>query len=148
VRIGELQAALERWGPAKSKKSDTSLLARSKSAQAENMLDQAVISDLRDMPPSNGISMLNELMDLFLASAPQRIAQISQSINDSPMLAFHAHALKSMSLNLGARRMVDISQKLEDLGRTRSVHGAPALLKELENAFTQTKTQLLAARQP
>ncbi len=147
VRIAELQAALERWGPVKSRQSDTAMLSRAKAAQLENALDQAVIAELRDMPPTNGVSMLNELVDLFLASAPQRIAQISQSINDSPMLAFHAHALKSMGLNLGARRIVELSQKLEDLGRTRNVRGAPALLKELETAFTQTKAQLLALRQ-
>ena len=64
------------------------------------------------------------------------------------MLAFHAHALKSMSLNLGAKRIVELSQKLEDLGRARNVHGAPALLQELENAFAQTKAQLLAAPRP
>jgi signal transduction histidine kinase/HPt (histidine-containing phosphotransfer) domain-containing protein len=145
VRIAELQSALERWGPSKIRKTDTSHLARPK--PPENMLDESVIEDLRSMPPSNGVSMLAELVDLFLASAPQRIAQISQSINDSPMLAFHAHALKSMALNLGARRIVELSQHLEDAGRARNMHGGPALLKELETAFSQTKAQLLALRQ-
>jgi HPt (histidine-containing phosphotransfer) domain-containing protein len=95
------------------------------------------------MPPSGGLTMLQELIGLFLDGAPQRIARISQSINDSPMLAFHAHALKSMSLSLGAKRIVELAQKLEELGRTRNLHGAPALLKQLETAFTQTKAQLL-----
>ena len=63
------------------------------------------------------------------------------------MLAFHAHALKSMSLNLGAKRIVELSQKLEDLGRTRNVHGAPALLRELEVAYSQTRSQLVALRE-
>jgi HPt (histidine-containing phosphotransfer) domain-containing protein len=85
-------------------------------------------------------------VDLFLECAPQRIAQISQSINDGPMLAFHAHALKSMGLNLGVKRIVELSQKLEDLGRARNVHAAPALLQELEAAFAQTKAQLLTLR--
>jgi HPt (histidine-containing phosphotransfer) domain-containing protein len=62
------------------------------------------------------------------------------------MLAFHAHALKSMGLNLGVKRVVQLSQKLEELGRARNVHGAPALLQELETAFTQTKGQLLTLR--
>ena len=98
------------------------------------------------MPASDGVSMLQELVDLFLEAAPQRIAQISQAINDGPMLAFHAHALKSMGLNLGVKRIVELSQKLEDLGRARNMHAAPALLQELEAAFTQTKTQLLTLR--
>ena len=146
VRIGELQSALQRWGSMKVRKSDTAFLSRPKSPSPDNLVDQATIADLRNLPPSNGVSMLQELVDLFLEAAPQRIAQISQSINDGPMLAFHAHALKSMGLNLGVKRLVELSQKLEDLGRTRNVHGAPALLRELETTFAQTKTQLLTLR--
>jgi signal transduction histidine kinase/HPt (histidine-containing phosphotransfer) domain-containing protein/BarA-like signal transduction histidine kinase len=146
IRIVEMQSALERWGRTKPKRSDTVFLQRLRSGSADNLLDQMVIMELRNMPPSDGVSMLRELVDLFLESAPQRIAQISQSINDGPMLAFHSHALKSMSLNLGAKRVVELSQKLEDLGRARNVHGAPSLLKELESAFAQTKDQLLTLR--
>jgi len=99
------------------------------------------------MPPSDGVSMLRELVDLFLENAPDRIEQISQSITDPTKLAFHAHALKSMSLNLGAKRIVELSQKLEELGRAGNVSEAPALLKDLEAAFTQTRTQLLPLRE-
>ena len=148
VRVGELQSALQRWGPLKTKKSDTAFLSRPKAAAADNLLDQATIAELRNLPPANDVSMLQELVDLFLEAAPQRIAQISQSINDGPMLAFHAHALKSMGLNLGVKRIIELSQKLEDLGRGRNVRGAPALLRELETAFAQTKAQLLMLRSP
>ena len=143
IRIGELQSALERWGRTKTKGPEIGLVPRMRSGSADNLLDPAVIFELRNMPPSDGVAVLQELVDLFLESAPQRIAQIRQSINDGPMLAFHAHALKSMSLNLGAKRLVDLSQKLEDLGRTRNVHAAPNLLQELETTFAQTKAQLL-----
>jgi hypothetical protein len=43
-------------------------------------------------------------------------------------------------------RIVELSQKLEDLGLARNVHGAPALFQELETAFAQTKAQLLSLR--
>ena len=146
VRVGELQSALQRWGPLKVRKSDTAFVTRSKPASADNLLEPGTIAELRNLPPSNGISMLQELVDLFLEAAPQRIAQINQSINDGPMLAFHAHALKSMGLNLGVKRLVQLSQQLEELGRARNMHGAPALLQELETAFAQTKAQLLTLR--
>ena len=146
VRISELQFALQRWGPLTTRKSDTAFVSRAKTGPADNLIDQAIIAELRSLPPSNGVSMLRELVDLFLEAAPQRIGQITQSINDGPMLAFHAHALKSMGLNLGVKRIVELSQKLEALGRTRNVHGAPALLRELETAFAQTKAQLLTMR--
>jgi CheY-like chemotaxis protein/HPt (histidine-containing phosphotransfer) domain-containing protein len=143
VRVGDLQSALRRWGPVKTRKSDTAFASRLKPAAADNLLDQATIAELRNQPASDGVSMLQELVDLFLEAAPQRIAQISESINDGPMLAFHAHALKSIGLNLGVKRIVELSQKLEDLGRTRNVHAAPAMLQELETAFAQTQAQLL-----
>ena len=51
--------------------------------------------------------MLRELIDLFLDSAPKRIMQIRESAQQPTNLAFHAHALKSMSLNMGAQKIVD-----------------------------------------
>jgi CheY-like chemotaxis protein/HPt (histidine-containing phosphotransfer) domain-containing protein len=146
VRIAELQAALERWGPTRQRKSDTAFLSRLKPVPPETLLDQHIIAELRGMPPSDGVSMLQELVDLFLEGAPQRINLITQSISDAPNLAFHAHALKSMSLNLGARQIVELSQKLEELGRSGRVDGAPALLQDLQNAFAQTRSHLLPLR--
>jgi CheY-like chemotaxis protein len=146
IRVAELQSAIERWGRPKVRKSDTAFVHRLRSSPSDHLLDLSVILELRNMPASDDGGVLGELLDLFLESAPQKIAQIRQSVNDGPMLAFHSHALKSMSLNLGAKRIVELSQKLEDLGRARNVRGAPALLQELETAFTQTRTQLINLR--
>jgi CheY-like chemotaxis protein/HPt (histidine-containing phosphotransfer) domain-containing protein len=147
VRIAELQSTLERWGATRSKKPDTSFLKSTKPMPAEELLDQSIIAELREMPPDEGISMLRELVDLFLEGAPQRIGQIVQSLEDAKQLAFHAHALKSMSLNLGAKRVVEIAQKLEDMGRAGQTAEAPALLKELELVYAQTRLQLMPLRE-
>jgi CheY-like chemotaxis protein/HPt (histidine-containing phosphotransfer) domain-containing protein len=147
VRVGDLQAALERWGAApRVRKIDTSFLARSRTLPAEQLLDHSMISELREMPPSNGISMLHELIDLFLEAAPERIAQIHQSSGNATQLSFHAHALKSMSLNLGAKYIVDVSRQLEEFGRVGNLATVPSLLKDLDAAFQQTRTQLLPLR--
>jgi signal transduction histidine kinase/HPt (histidine-containing phosphotransfer) domain-containing protein len=147
VRIGELQAAIERWGPMKTSNPDTTFLKRPRPAPKCNLLDQSVIAELRSMPPEEGVSMLQELVDLFLEGAPQRIAQIGQSLEDPQKLAFHAHALKSMSLNLGASRIVELSQKLEELGRDANLGEVPEMFKELEAAFAQTRGHLLPLRE-
>jgi len=146
VRIGDLQSALERWGAGRARKSDTSFFTRPKPLPADQLLDEAMISELREMPPDNGVSMLRELIDLFLDGVPQRLAQIGENLNNAEQLAFQAHALKSMSLNMGAKRIVELARKLEESGRAGSVADAPALLKELESAFTQTKTHLMPLR--
>ena len=52
VRIGELQAALERWAGRKPKKSDTAFLMRE--ASQSPLVDQTLIGELRDKPASAG----------------------------------------------------------------------------------------------
>jgi signal transduction histidine kinase/HPt (histidine-containing phosphotransfer) domain-containing protein len=147
VRVADLQAALERWGPTKVVKHDTSYFLRNPASLSPGLLDESVIADLRDMPPTNGVSMLRELIDLFIESAPTRVTQIVQSTDDPKKLAFHAHALKSMSLNMGAKRIIELAQRLENLGNSGKTTGAMAIIQELETVFTQTKVQLLVLRE-
>jgi signal transduction histidine kinase/HPt (histidine-containing phosphotransfer) domain-containing protein len=146
VRIAEIQAALEKWGPTKSRNSDTAFLARLRAAPDGLVLDEAILSELRDIPPTDGVSMLQELVDLFLEGAPERITQISKSVAEPAMMAFHAHALKSMGLNLGARRVVDLAQRLEDIGRSGEMDSAASVLDELQVAYSQTRNRLLEIR--
>jgi signal transduction histidine kinase/HPt (histidine-containing phosphotransfer) domain-containing protein len=147
VRVADLQAAIERWGPTKVVKHDTAYFMRNPADISPGLLDEGVIADLRDMPPTNGVSMLRELIDLYIESAPVRVTQLVQSAEDPKKLAFHAHALKSMSLNMGCKRIIELSQRLENLGNSGKVTGAMQMIQELEGAFTQTKVQLLVLRE-
>lgn len=53
VRIGELQTALERWGPTKSRKFDTAFLRRMPATtKPGDLLDETILAELRDMPPN------------------------------------------------------------------------------------------------
>lgn len=146
VRIADLQAAIERWGPTKVVKHDTSYFMRNPRDISPGLLDQSIIADLREMSPTNGVSMLCELIDLYIESAPVRVTQIVQAADDPKKLAFHAHALKSMSLNMGCKRIIELAQRLETLGNTGKVTGAMQIIQDLEAAFTQTKVQLLVLR--
>ncbi len=153
VRIAELQAALERWGPTKASPppragtgSDTSFARRQSEPSPDDFLDESILAELREMPPSDGGSILRELIDLFLDTAPERITQLSESVNDAAKLAFHAHALKSMSLNLGCKQVIVLSQKLEELGRSGDVAGAAELARQLAAVFQRTKERLLSVR--
>ncbi|HYG22482.1 MAG TPA: response regulator [Verrucomicrobiae bacterium] len=146
VRIAELQNALERWGPARKRKFETAFLLRAPVAPRHEFLDESILDELGEMPPSNGVSIVRELVDLFLEGAPQRIAMIHDSLKDPVKLAFNAHALKSMSLNLGAKRVVELAQQLEELGRAGALDQAATLAQALDQAFSQTKVHLLPFR--
>jgi CheY-like chemotaxis protein/HPt (histidine-containing phosphotransfer) domain-containing protein len=148
VRIVELQAALEKWGPTKSKRGDTTSFFRNTALPIEALLDQSLLAELRAMPAEDGAPMLKELIELFLDGAPERLNQLSQSLKDPAQLEFHAHAIKSMALNLGAKRLVQLAQKLEDLGRAGAIDGAPPIFQELQSVFGQTKAHLVPLRNP
>jgi len=147
IRIAELQAAIERWGPTKKRRSETTSFMRKDMSQTADLLDSNILAELREMPPTEGISMLRELIDLFLDSAPKRITQIRESAHHPANLAFHAHALKSMSLNMGAQKIVDLTKRLEEMGRSGNASESPQLISELENAFVLTRAQLEAVRE-
>jgi len=146
VRVIELQAAIEKWGPDKSKRGDTTSFFRNKAIPFEELLDQSLLTELRGLPGENGKPMLKEMIELFLDRAPERLAEIGQSFQDGSKLQFHAHALKSMGLNLGAIRVVQLAQRLEDLGRAGAVDAAPQVFQELQSVFAQTKAQLVPLR--
>ena len=147
VRLAGLQQSLEHWGPTRVRKPDTSFLRRSLPMPTEPLLDESILTELRDMPPADGVNIVRELVDLFFESAPLTITQIKVSRNNLSKLAFHAHALKSMSLNLGAKRMVELSKRLEVLANSGGSENLGNLLAELDTAFTQTCVQLLRLRE-
>ena len=144
VRIRELQSVLERWAGRIVKKSDTSFFARQ--GIRSHLLDESLIAELRGLPPADGATMLKELIDLFLESAPQRITQINQFLSDPQKMAFHAHALKSMSLNLGANRIADLCQKLEEMAHAGNEESVARLSQELERTFRLTHAELISLR--
>ncbi|HVV00491.1 MAG TPA: response regulator, partial [Verrucomicrobiae bacterium] len=147
IRIGDLQTALEKWAPPRRPKTDTAFLARQVASETSGLLDHTVLQELREMPPSDeGVSMLRELIDLFLENAPQRLAQIARAADDPEQLMFHAHAMKSMSLNLGARRIVELAAQLESMARAGNMSAVPGAIRDLETAMSRTKAQLLPLR--
>ena len=143
VRTGELQAVLERWGARITKRSDTAFFTLQ--SITKQLLDASMVEELRGMS-ADGDSMLKELIDLFLADAPQRIALINQSITEPQKLAFQAHALKSMSLNLGANRLAEICQQLEELAPAGHETAVTRLAQELERTFRETEAELIPLR--
>jgi hypothetical protein len=51
-----------------------------------------------------------------------------------------------MSLTLGARRMIELTQALETMAQAGKLEGAAAVLQDLQIAFHQTKARLLPLR--
>jgi signal transduction histidine kinase/HPt (histidine-containing phosphotransfer) domain-containing protein len=145
VRIADLQTAIEKWGTARASISKPAFQGYY-AAEPEDSLDLSILEEVKQLPPSEGLSMLEELVALFLDSAPKRIQQIRESVEDAPRLAFNAHALKSIALHLGAKKLVSIAQQLEQCGHAKDLAKVPGLINDLELAYTRTKAELISYR--
>jgi CheY-like chemotaxis protein len=147
IRVTQIQSILEHWGPLARGGTKAASSHQVKPA-GEDLLDEEAIAALRSLPAKDGIPMLDEIIGLFLTNAPLLLEAIGNSLADPARLAQKAYALKCMSLDLGARRIVKLAQQLEDLGRTGIIHGAPLVFQELQAALAQTRAQLQCLQNP
>jgi len=148
VRIADMQQAIERWGPTRIREKTGTSFLRKMPPQSGDLLDTAILNELGEIPAADGTTMLQELIELYLDAAPKRVRQIRDAAQNSSELAFHAHALRSMSLNMGARRLVELTKRIEELGRKGAAIEAGQLISELENTFILTRAQLETLREP
>lgn len=92
-------------------------------------IDAAKIEVLRQTTAG----LVGELIGIYIDDAPRRIAAIRDAVKrgDAPGLAESAHALRSSSGNVGAKRVVELCASLEAIGRSGGTAGAPELVEEL-----------------
>ncbi len=114
------------------------------------VLDVSRLDALRQMGPE-ALPLVDRIIDSFLAGAPMSLAAVRGSIEsgDSSELARTAHKLRGNAANLGATRVSDICEELEQRGRDRSAQDSSELLASLGTALDDTisllRKQLLPA---
>lgn len=80
------------------------------------------------------VEFLKELVEMFNAEFPEKLAGISRAINENNFKALDetAHSLKGSSGNLGLTRVYELALKLEKMGKGEDISGADETFKELE----------------
>jgi signal transduction histidine kinase/BarA-like signal transduction histidine kinase/HPt (histidine-containing phosphotransfer) domain-containing protein len=148
VRVAELQAALVRWSSNRLRPAGVADSNKPPSRGPEaSVLDHETLAELRRIPAQDGTSILKELTDLFLTTAPQRITEIKDSLAHPPKLVSSAHALRSMSVSIGARSMAAISRNIEQAVKEGAAQPTvEQLISELETIYQNTRAELLKVR--
>lgn len=84
----------------------------------EKKLSAETLEGLRSLSDGAGPSLLLELINMYLNSTPDRVAQmkLAHEKNELKRLSEIAHSLKSSSGNLGAMGLHKICQSLEHAG--------------------------------
>ncbi|HKX26126.1 MAG TPA: Hpt domain-containing protein [Blastocatellia bacterium] len=82
-----------------------------------------------------------ELTELFLEDAVRQLTAIKAAVSNgnSDELRFFAHRFKGSAYTFGARRLAQLCDALETIGRSGSVEGADQILASLERAFEEVR---------
>jgi two-component system, sensor histidine kinase and response regulator len=125
-------ASLKRWAPA----SNAMLPAPA--------LDRAAFERLRD--DLGASELLPQLLELFRTQTAEHLdaLQLAVAGGDAERVGNLAHTLKEGAQTLAAPRMAALCEILAEQGRERSLAHAPALLKEIEEAFAEARDALEA----
>jgi HPt (histidine-containing phosphotransfer) domain-containing protein len=106
-------------------------------------LDPAALARLERL---GGPPFVARILDLFLREAPPKVAALRAALDarDADAVAYWAHALVSPSGNLGATRMQTLVRRIERDALAGRWEPLPALVAEMETAFTSARTGLSA----
>lgn len=108
------------------------------------LLDPELLQELRSLADDEGDALLAEVIGSYLEDAPLRITAIGQAIAEGKALTLQqsAHALRSISVTVGAVELARLCDSLESLGRSGTTDNAGPLQTQLEAIYQQTR-QLL-----
>ncbi|HEY9621819.1 MAG TPA: response regulator, partial [Crinalium sp.] len=112
--------------------------------ESSTVLDQYIIQSLIQMAGEDAQSLLSELIQNYMEDADTMLRSIQTAISaaDAPLLKNAAHALRSMSLNLGASRLGEICKHVELIAPQGDFTEAQTWLPCIEKEYIQTKDAL------
>jgi CheY-like chemotaxis protein/HPt (histidine-containing phosphotransfer) domain-containing protein len=147
ARQEDLKSMLERWMG--QKREEAAEVDRTNDeCNLARVIDADVINGLRSLTAGTQPDFLIELIDLFIEDAPGRIAQMRDAVanDDAAAVERAAHALKSSSLNLGARRMHALCEIIEERVSRSPQRIASTLIATLEEEFARVRRALEAEK--
>ncbi len=136
--LADLAAVLERHLPDRGQVSAPDATAVPVASTGDDLFDPEVRAELRSMGSDGADSFVARVERLYLDNAPLRAADLMAAVGagDQEAAARAAHALKSMSLSLGARAVATASSELEQQARHGGVQ--PASVRRLQESLSAT----------
>jgi PAS domain S-box-containing protein len=136
IRIGELENAIAQLiSPSKPAEAP-----RPEGTQGDSVIDHAALLAGVD----GNRRLLRELVRLFLADCPPRLAEIKEAVRrgDAEALRRAAHTLKGSIGNFTAKKAFEVSQRLEIMGRDGDLESASDACVTLEFELTLLSEEL------
>lgn len=89
-------------------------------------------------------NIITEVINIFIDEYDSRISDIQRNIDekDFTSLAFNAHSLKSVIGNYMAPKAFEVSRKLEELAKNKSIEGVDEIFAELKSTTKELLSEL------
>jgi HPt (histidine-containing phosphotransfer) domain-containing protein len=109
---------------------------------ADTHLDRDVLSALQEVMEED----YPTLLDTFLADSIERLSQLHKA-DDAEKLGATAHSFKGSCSNMGAIRLAQLCNELEQRSKQDSLEGIEKLISEIDSEFAIIRPLYEAERQ-
>ena len=111
------------------------------------LLDPDVISQLRQLQSMGKGEFVRKVVGLYTEHAPAAVDRIRQAASSgrADECSKAAHALKSMSFNIGAKRVAELALAIETAAQTQHTVPSSAVIEELREVIGMTLEGLKAS---
>lgn len=105
-------------------------------------LEQAIIAELRDLMAEE----FSSLVDLYIDDSSKRLKALQVAVVDNHAQQVNelAHSFKGASSNVGANRLANLLQQVEQAGRNNEVSSIAALMPAIAAEFADVSQALRA----
>ena len=109
------------------------------------VIDWKIVEGLRNMAGDDADEMLQELIQVYLEDAPQRLQTIKAAIacSDLATLQQSVHALRSVSVTIGATRLGKLCEVLETDVKERKLQDVVTLASQIDTELISVKCALV-----
>ncbi|NER80088.1 MAG: response regulator [Leptolyngbya sp. SIO1D8] len=146
IRVNELVQALEKCAASEAANNDTAdpdgkipnEIAVEENGK-DSAIDYAVLHSFLDAVSSDRKQYLAMLLEIYEKEAVKLLDKIRESITqlNAQDLDIAAHTLKSSSASLGATKLAELCQKLENMGCNNDFSDAEMIYSNAENQYHQ-----------
>jgi HPt (histidine-containing phosphotransfer) domain-containing protein len=110
----------------------------------EPVLDPAVVESLRRLNQPGEPDVVHEVLTLFIAEAPTRLAAVAAAVEAADTMALQraAHALKGSAAAIGATALQRICGDLEEMARRGALAGAREGVESMRGAYASLHAEI------
>ena len=114
----------------------------------QSAVEKEISDKAREWIEEYGEDFLVDLIDVYLADTPNRIAQMRGAVGggETDALIREAHTLKSSCANVGAMRLSALAKQMEFDWRSGDFAGMAGDVRRFEDEFIQVKAALEALK--